>query len=495
MEPADQGSGVPYSGDAERRLRVLFDGIPVLAGSAEPDGSLEYVNRAWLEYTGLSSESALGSGWQDTIHPEDLPNFLRVWEEKRLAGAFWELEARMRRADGVYRWFLYRTNPLRDEQGKLLKWFGTATDIDDRKRAEALLQIREQEFRAFVENTPDLVIRYDRAFRRTYVNPAVSRTFGIPAEAFEGQCLGAISGEETNETESGRIHRLVRGVFETGVPVEYEMNWVIGQHRRTFSCRLYPEIDCGGQAVAVMGIARDITDRRIAERRIAASRDELQRVTGRLAELDENARRRLARELHDRAGELLTGLSINLKMVGVNLPAGLHGRAHQHLDEATRQLEELAERVREVVFELRPVVLDDFGIVAALSSYAKRFEARTGVRTAVKAPVSPLPLYAETETAYFRIAQEALTNVARHAGATEAIISIEHAHGRVSMQIADNGKGFEMIGASPDCETWGLGLLTMQERARAVGAEFSLVSRPGQGTKAAVWSPASALHD
>src|ERR1700676_2635555 len=123
----------------EDYLRLTIDTIPVLAWCSRPDGSNEFLNQRWLDYTGLTIEEARGRGWKVAIHPDDLPQLLDVWQGLLASGKSGELEARLRRADGVYRWFPFRVQPLRDAQGAIVKWYGTNTDIDDRKRAEALL--------------------------------------------------------------------------------------------------------------------------------------------------------------------------------------------------------------------------------------------------------------------------------------------------------------------------------------------------------------------
>jgi PAS domain S-box-containing protein len=123
----------------EDYLRLTIDTIPVLAWCTRPGGWNEFLNQRWLDYTGLTIEEARGWGWKVAIHPDDLPRLLDVWQELLASGKSGELEARLRRADGVYRWFLFRVEPLRDAQGTIVKWYGTNTDIDDRKRAETLL--------------------------------------------------------------------------------------------------------------------------------------------------------------------------------------------------------------------------------------------------------------------------------------------------------------------------------------------------------------------
>src|SRR5258706_278603 len=148
--------------DALRRredyLRLTIDTIPVLAWCTRPDGWNEFLNQRWLDYTGLTIEEARGWGWKVAIHPDDLPQLLDVWQGLLVSGKPGELEARLRRADGVYRWFLFRVEPLRDAQGTIVKWYGTNTDIDDRKLAEALLAGENQILEMVATGRPLAVI-------------------------------------------------------------------------------------------------------------------------------------------------------------------------------------------------------------------------------------------------------------------------------------------------------------------------------------------------
>src|SRR5579872_1074352 len=148
--------------DALRRredyLRLTIDTIPVLACSTRPDGWKEFFNQRWLDYTGLTIEEARGWGWKVAIHTDDLPQLLDVWQGLLVSGKPCESEARLRRADGEYRWFLFRAEPLRDAQGTIVKWYGTNTDIDDRKRTEALLAAENQILEMVATGRPLAVI-------------------------------------------------------------------------------------------------------------------------------------------------------------------------------------------------------------------------------------------------------------------------------------------------------------------------------------------------
>src|SRR5258708_951707 len=116
---------------SEDRLRKIIDTIPTLAWCSSPDGTGEFWNRRWHDYTGLSPEAVRGWGWQDAIHPEDLKEITDKWLGSLASGQPCEVEGRLRRFDGVYRWFLFRAEPLRDESGAIVNWYGTDTDIED----------------------------------------------------------------------------------------------------------------------------------------------------------------------------------------------------------------------------------------------------------------------------------------------------------------------------------------------------------------------------
>src|SRR5215831_12154446 len=140
----NRSNGLEQGALSEVRLRQVIDAIPAPAWCNLPDGPNEFLNKRWHEYTGLSQEESRGWGWQAAFHPDDLPNLMEKWTKMLASGESDEVEARLRRRDGVYRWFLIRAEAFRDESGKIVRWYGTNTDIDDRKRAEMALQSNER---------------------------------------------------------------------------------------------------------------------------------------------------------------------------------------------------------------------------------------------------------------------------------------------------------------------------------------------------------------
>ena len=225
----------------------------------------------------------------------------------------------------------------------------------------------------------------------------------------------------------------------------------------------------------------DITTRKRAESEARIHAEQLQAVSQRVVEIQETERHNLAAELHDRLGQDLAAISLNLHIIKDQLAAGLLTKVGPRLDDSIALVDRTVEVVRDVAGTLRPLMLDDYGLAATLRSYGEQFAARTGIRATVTAK-QPVPrLQREAEMALFRVSQEALTNVLKHAKAAVVRLTLAVDAESVSVTITDDGCGFDAESAM-DHRTRGLGLLIMQERLRAVGGSLRIESRPGAGT-------------
>lgn len=171
---------------SERNLSLIINTMPVLAWSAQTDGTVDFFNQRWLDYTGLSPEEAHGWGWAQAFHPDDLSGLTEYWQSIIIAGEPGEIEARLRRFDGSYRWFLFRANPLRDASGAVVKWYGTNTDIDDRKRAEEEIRLRELNLRQITETIPEMLWSAGPDGMIDYCNGRLLKYGGLSSEAVMG---------------------------------------------------------------------------------------------------------------------------------------------------------------------------------------------------------------------------------------------------------------------------------------------------------------------
>ncbi len=351
----------------------------------------------------------------------------------------------------------------------------------ERKRVEALLHAKEQEFRAIVENAPDQIIRYDREFRRTYVNPAVAKAYGLPAEALIGKPIGSViqdAGLDVKADELAQFRRRIAAVFATGTSYEYENNWPMPTGHKYYNVRLFPERDLNGSVVNVLGIARDITERKKAEAEQARLFAQLQLLSRQLLQAQEAERLALARELHDEIGQRLTGLNLILTNIIQHLPPDV---AQAPLSDAQSILRDLIAQVRNLSLDLRPWMLDDLGLIPALVWLSERYTTQTNIAVRFEhAGLEGQRFVAEVEITAYRIVQEALTNVARHAGVSEVTVRLWTDDDALWVVIADQGRGFDPQAARAHVSS---GLAGMHERAALLGGELTIESTRAAGTR------------
>jgi formate hydrogenlyase transcriptional activator len=251
--------------NSERKLRQVIDTIPTLAWSILPDGSNEFLNKRWHEYTGLSPEESHGSGWQAAIHPEDRASLLEKWQGLLSSGEPGEMEARLRRYDGVFRWFLMRVEPLRDETGKIVKWYGTCTDIETLKETEAKLREDERELRRITDVIPQAIVVQDPSGAPIYANQTTLDYTGLKAE----DVIAPLFRERIfHPDDLERLREVRKAALAHGVPFEIEQRARRndGQYR-WFLIRYNPFRNDQGQVTRWYATGTDIDDRVRAEER------------------------------------------------------------------------------------------------------------------------------------------------------------------------------------------------------------------------------------
>ena len=269
MTSAGQGSA--DARQAEDILRV-FDAIPTLAWSARSDGSAEFFNRRWLDYTGLSVEQARDWGWTVALHPDDLKELVDYWRSVLASREPGEIEGRLRRFDGVYRWFLFRATPSFDHGGGVVKWFGTNTDIEDRKHAEEALRASEQSLRLIFDSIPGFISTHGAAGEIEVINRQTLEYFGKTAEELKKWA----TGDAVHPDDVPRMIDAWKRAIETGQPVEIE-------HRsrgadgvyRWFLLRGRPQRDAEGRVVRWYNLVTDIDDRKRAEGELERAFEEI----------------------------------------------------------------------------------------------------------------------------------------------------------------------------------------------------------------------------
>jgi formate hydrogenlyase transcriptional activator len=246
-------------------IRLLVDRIPAFTWSTHPDGSVEFVNQRWREYAGLSAEQSQGWGWQTAIHPEDLPSLREKQRELLRSGEPGDIEARMRRHDGVFRWFLIRFEPFRDETGKIAMWYGVSTDIEDLKQTEEKLREDERELRQITDAIPQAVVVQDPSGVPIYANQATLDYTGLTADdVFAPNFRERIFHPEDVE----RFRNERNAALARGLPFEFEHRALgkDGQYR-WFLIQYNPFRNERGQVTRWYATGTDIHDRVRAEER------------------------------------------------------------------------------------------------------------------------------------------------------------------------------------------------------------------------------------
>ena len=267
----------------ERELATTIETIPALVLSFLPDGTVDFVSHRWLDYVGLSREEmfptrkplspTLGGAWKSTNHPDDLDRALNKWQAALATGEPLELETRYRRADGQYRWFLVRSVPLRDEIGKIVKWYATFTDIDDRKQAEEKLRRSERELRLIFESIPAMVYTISADGDVELVNQRLLTFLGTTAEALK-EWIAFIHPDD-----QARVLALWKSTIEAGdsFDVEHRLRRGDGVYR-WFNSRGTPVRDAEGHVVRWYSLLTDVDERKRAEDALRQSERELHQL-------------------------------------------------------------------------------------------------------------------------------------------------------------------------------------------------------------------------
>jgi formate hydrogenlyase transcriptional activator len=262
--------------NSETKLRLVIDAIPTLAWCNLPDGPNEFLNKRWHEYTGLSPEKSHGWGWQAAFHPEDIPPLMERWRELLVSGEPGEIEARLRRDDGVYRWFLIRVEPFRDESGKLVRWYGTSTDIEALKQTEVKLREEERELRRITDAIPQTIIVLDPSGAPVYANQATLDYTGLTAK----DIMAPDSRERIfHPDDLERLRADRKAALARGAPFEVEQRALRkdGQYR-WFLIRYNPFRNEQGQVIRWYATGTDIEHRKQAENKLRQEERELRQL-------------------------------------------------------------------------------------------------------------------------------------------------------------------------------------------------------------------------
>lgn len=437
----------------------------------KPDGTayMPYASPRLLDVAGIRPEDAAKDASLSflKIHSDDLSRVAELTAVSASTLQPWHDEYRVLHPSKGEIWIEGRSTPERQPDGSTL-WYGFLHDVTKRKLAEKQLHNHTQEFRTLVEHSPDIVVRYDRECRRIYVNPAYARLNGVPAK----QVLGKTPTEFFAATMPAQefMDRLQQ-VINSGEEAEFTLEMLHADGQPTYHLmRAVPEYDQHGTISSVLGIMRNITILKKAERRLHESRIQIRELAVHRERTREEERKHIAREIHDELGQLLGALHLRVQFFSSRLDKSdpFVEKNIQYMANLVDQAQRVA---RNITSALRPAALD-MGIVSALEWQAEEFYRYAGIPCYLNAS-NDICLNEEHATAILRIVQESLTNVMRHSEATEVQILLEKQDDAYVLEVHDNGRGFvpEKISKKKS-----FGLAGIRERAAMLGGDFVIAS-------------------
>jgi PAS domain S-box-containing protein len=474
--------------ESEERLTLAFAGAQegVWDWNLETD-AVVYSPR-WKQMLGYNDDEIEPhvSAWERLLHPDDTLLAQQVNESAKRGERAYQGEFRLRHKDGHYIHVLSRGFPVRrDETGPVVRIVGTHLDITERRRTESALHESEERLSLAFTGAQEGVWDWNLQTGDVVYSSRWKQMLGYADDEIEPHVSAWERLLHPDDKPRARQvnESVVRGArtYEVEFRLRHKEGHYIHVLSRGFPVRHEP----GGPVVRIVGTHFDLTERKQADAERARTE-----LLARLVFAQEDERKRIAREMHDQFGEQLTALSLRIGLL--KDACGERSELREQVDALEDVAQRLDRDVDHLVWELRPTALDDLGLRAALDNYVQNWSRR--VRISAELHTSGLlddRLATETETALYRIAQEALTNVAKHSRAANVEVILERRADHVLLIVEDDGVGFDPSGTAGTAAQ-GFGLLGMQERATLIGASLQIESAVGKGTTILVRMAAAA---
>ena len=468
--------------ESEMRLRTILDTDPECIKLIDEEIRLLDVNKAGLQMMDVARlEDIVGHSFLELVDPRQQKQTARLVKEA-FKGKTGALEFEMLTLKGNRRWCEMSVVPFRNTEKLVVSALAVTRDITERKKAELNLKLSEEKYRTLVEQAADAIALYDANGQLLDTNPSASDLLGYTQEEMSSMNLGQFLLPEDVADDPVNYEMLNAGVSTVKIRRMKRKNGtlVVTEVRS----QQLPD----GRYLSVI---RDMTERLRAEEELKSSFKAVRSLTTHLQNIREEERTNIAREIHDELGQQLTVLKMDIAWLNKRLK-GNDEKVNQRLADLLLMLDDTVKSVRRISSQLRPSLLDDLGLTAAMEWQLGEFEKRAGIKTLFKAPHEEIPVPDSAKTALFRIFQESLTNVVRHSGASQLSVELREEAGQLKMSIIDNGTGFDPAKVA---EKRTLGILGMKERSEMIGGTYVINSIPGEGTSVFVSVPVSTFAD
>ena len=473
-------------------LNAIFDTVPDGISIADANGNLIVVNDAFAKLHGYArKEDLVGIAAIELVAEQDRVRAFEYLRQALLVGPAGNIEYRLARQDSTEFYGEVSVAPIHDESNYPTRFVVVTRDITQRQAAKQALQASQDYARNIIDSSLDMIIAVDMDRRITEFNNAAEETFGYRREQVLGKSIDLLYADLV---ESGSVH--ARTMLK-GRNVSRILNKA--KSGRIFTALLSASVlrDPAGTPIGYMGISRDITELENAEEeerrlyeQVRAGRERLQLLSKQLLDTQESERRHIARELHDEIGQAMTGVQMNLQIIA---PLLTDASAKTRLEDTSLAIERVLQQIRNLSLDLRPSILDDFGLVPALRWLLERQAQRTGLHIEFTADALGKRAPEQIETVCFRVTQEAITNITRHAYARQVSVQLRCSPSDLELTIQDDGVGFDVTQAiERAAQGSSMGLLGLQERVILVGGNVEISSALNQGTRIHVIIPLDA---
>jgi len=466
---------------SEKRYQTLAEIATVGIFHTDARGSTNYVNPRWCQISGMPREAALENGWLNAVHPEDRDQLHKNWEKAAINELPSASEYRFVRPDGTVRWVMGQSAPEKDEDNRVLGYVGTITDITERKKHEEEILLEKNLSDSIINSLPGVFYFYDREGKFLRWNKNFEKVSQYsPAEIAAMHPLDFFDPGKREYVRS-RIDL----VFETG-HADAEAEFTARDKTQTPYYFTGRTIEYGG-VTFLMGVGIDISERLSAQETIREYSEQLRQLADYLQDVREQERVYIAREIHDELGQQLTGLKMDLHWLKTEY--GISEDVRAYIERILKLTDDAINTIRKIASALRPFILDDVGLPEALKWHSAEFEKRFGIKVLFETGLTKLAIAPKIAIGLFRIFQESLTNIARHAEANSVVSSLTCSDNQLILKIEDNGKGFDTVKA---LHKKTLGLIGMKERVLMMEGKYQLESVPGHGTCTTVVVPLKA---
>ena len=464
---------------SQARMQAFTNHSPAIMCLKDRDGRYRFVNTRFLERHAMQEEQVLGRTDHE-LFPRPQALALTAQDvDVLIRGQAVQFEERSRDG-GVERFTMVSKFPVLDAGGRVTGVGVVAADITDRRLTEQALR-EQRTLLAEAQRVAGLGSwEWDPESGRVLWSGELYRIYGLSPETFQPSFeayLDRVHPEDRQHSGAMMARALMDG---RGFTMQERIVRPGGEVRYL---RSHSEVvrNERGKPIKILGACLDVTEQRHSESALRQAAQDLHGLTRRLVQAEEAERRRIAGELHDRVGQALSALNINLDIISRESAASLTPALQRRLEDSAALVDGTLQSIENVMAELRPPLLDEYGLAAALGWHAEEFSRRTGILAAVEdaAPETAKTLRLEAALALYRIAQEALNNVLKHARARNVRIEISNVENHVTLAVRDDGEGFDASKARRG--RWGM--TTMRERAEAAGGELKVESAPGQGTR------------